>query len=475
MKKIMKKCAVLATLFAFVLSLSACWVFKAPGGKEDDNSGGKKTASTTDPAKLIAMLKTAKTGDTFTMGVYEQDGKTKNGAEPIEWTVVYQGVGKVLVLSNTVLLRKQFIETEDRFASGTYYDSAIRTWLSGAFYDGAFSDKEKEMILSTDIEVARRDGDAVSAASVTEKVFLLSAKEYMRYVQNLETVPYGVPSEALKKEEPYMSPVEGVPGVKEAMTWWLRDTGADLGHAADIPGYSTKVNGYGDDVVDKRGVRPAMWVVWDKDYMTAYENGEAGPQIDAEIENKLKSAKAGDVIEFGAYDVDPWTSDGYETMCWQVLEVKDDRLLVFMTEPFTTMRFVDQSADPSADLSTVTWENSTVRSSLNSDALLNDMFTPRELYMVRRTPVSTPDAKDSWARDGGADTEDRLFLPSAEEIRKYYPNASDRISDDRTYWLRTPAFTEPYMEHVRYDGEIDTGYGPDYDGVRPMMWLKRGY
>ena len=36
----------------------------------------------------LADNTTPKRGDVITMGTYEQDGNTKNGAEPIEWMVL---------------------------------------------------------------------------------------------------------------------------------------------------------------------------------------------------------------------------------------------------------------------------------------------------------------------------------------------------------------------------------------------------
>ena len=47
----------------------------------------------------LAENTTPKRGDVITMGTYEQDGNTKNGAEPIEWMILDEKDDRLLVIS----------------------------------------------------------------------------------------------------------------------------------------------------------------------------------------------------------------------------------------------------------------------------------------------------------------------------------------------------------------------------------------
>ncbi|MCF0111922.1 MAG: hypothetical protein HUJ58_08465, partial [Erysipelotrichaceae bacterium] len=88
---------------------------------------------------LRETLSEASVGDYIKFGTYEQDNKTNNGKEEIEWKVVAKSENKLLVVSRYVLTSKSY----DADAGKTWANTKIRTWLNGSFYDGAFTDVEK--------------------------------------------------------------------------------------------------------------------------------------------------------------------------------------------------------------------------------------------------------------------------------------------------------------------------------------------
>lgn len=59
---------------------------------------------------------------------------------------------------------------------------------------------------------------------------------------------------------------------------------------------------------------------------------KAGAIYDKYKVEKLKVAKAGDYVFFGAYEQDNNTSNGKEDVEWLVLEVKDGKALVISKE-----------------------------------------------------------------------------------------------------------------------------------------------
>ena len=75
----------------------------------------------------------AQAGDEITLGTYEQDNNTSNGAEPIEWTVLYNRNGLVYAVSKEILDAQQF-----NTANGD--GSTLKQWLKEDFYKAAFAD-----------------------------------------------------------------------------------------------------------------------------------------------------------------------------------------------------------------------------------------------------------------------------------------------------------------------------------------------
>ena len=151
---------------------------KSDSGKKDDDSGKKESetekdsSGKTDGAPSVSSVKeqlhTAKAGDTFRLGSFEQDGKDKNGNEPIEWTVLYQDVGKALVLSSKVLAEMEFQKAQEdedsRWVSAIWPDCDLRAWLNGEFYEQAFSED-----MSTITSRSRRTPKSSCSACLQKK------------------------------------------------------------------------------------------------------------------------------------------------------------------------------------------------------------------------------------------------------------------------------------------------------------------
>ena len=186
---------------------------------------------------------------------------------------------------------------------------------------------------------------------------------------------------------------------------------------------------------------------------------------------------------------------------WIVLEDEGDTLLV-MQEYI----FMGTAWDSATDGTNLTWENSQIRFNINSESYLSSFFTPEEIQDIQVSVVSNTAPGDSEMEISS--TEDRLFLPSIEEINLYFSTDEDRKAHyyddgpgspyittpmtgfgeagayDRTeytcaYWLRSPdtinyGFSKPGM--VNCYGSVGT-YGRVYNtwslGVRPMMRIAK--
>lgn len=200
--------------------------------------------------------------------------------------------------------------------------------------------------------------------------------------------------------------------------------------------------------------------------------------------NTSGNLRVGSRVVFGSYEQDNDTSDGKEAIEWVVLDVQGSRALL-------TSRYVLDGQQFDSHRENVKWENSTLRSWLNS-SFLSAAFSRYEQNAI--LSVTMP--------EGCVDT---VFLLSRSEVEKYYPVDADRLcvatpyATSRIYhqvnglgehatcrwWLRTIGelrHSAMYISH--YDGvvykmgftEADYGVPAEEDlynhvGVRPAMWV----
>ena len=197
-------------------------------------------------------------GDIVTFGSYEQDGDTRNGAEPIRWIVLDIRDSGLFLISEKGLEKAQFHSHNDKTG---WAGSDVRRWLNNTFLATAFSSSQQAAIQDTqvdnsagqhnpDVNKAGREGEPT-----TDKVFLLSYKEVLDYLMGQDRI-YCVPTQTAQTHGVNKSDKTYYNG--QRTTWyWLRS-----------PAYSSNAN-----VVDWNGkvetcimshnrgtVRPALWV-----------------------------------------------------------------------------------------------------------------------------------------------------------------------------------------------------------------------
>ncbi len=194
----------------------------------------------------------AQVGDIITFGSYEQDNKTANGKEQIEWKVLEKDQnGKMLLVSRYALDCRHYHSSVEKV---TWETSDIRSWLNNDFYNTAFSSSERAKIKITTLENRdNADYNTDGGNDTKDKVFLLSIDEAKAYLPStVERVCV-----ATKYAESQGSQLESL---TRSCRWWLRSPGSTLYNASFV-----KVDGFilqlGTPVsVEKRSVRPAMWV-----------------------------------------------------------------------------------------------------------------------------------------------------------------------------------------------------------------------
>ena len=173
-------------------------------------------------------------GDYIVFGRYEQDGDLSNGPEPIEWEIVAEENGRMLLISRYILDCQPYnTELEDV----TWETCSLRAWLNDYFYNTAFNSVEQNRILSVTLSNPDNAYYGTEGGNDTvDKGFCLSFDEVLNNYEFsvwYEDDQYGQVNE-FDRVDSLMANVsqyavdQGVRGIDdydEWGDWWLRTPG----------------------------------------------------------------------------------------------------------------------------------------------------------------------------------------------------------------------------------------------------------
>lgn len=224
-----------------------------------------------------------------------------------------------------------------------------------------------------------------------------------------------------------------------------------------------------------------------------------------------------DCIWFGEYLQKDTNGDGKvnvldkkQKIKWRILQVENNKALI-LSDKILDIKWYIEGCNTS-----VTWENSRMRSWLNGysemenkesldfskDSFINTAFNLEEKKAITVTRVVTPD-NEKKGTFGGSDTDDRMFLLSANECwesaygftKNQYDEAkqakiTEYVAQNReemvmpnaesfsSWLLRTPDSYQTLAGKVWADGEVvitsytaGSMYSNNFDGVRPACWI----
>ena len=196
---------------------------------------------------------------------------------------------------------------------------------------------------------------------------------------------------------------------------------------------------------------------------------------------KLKTAKVGDYVFFGAYEQDNNTSNGQEYIEWLVLEVKGGKALVISKYALDCQQY-------NTSYTYVTWETCTLRKWLNND-FINAAFSADERTMIPTVTVSA-DKNPDYSTNPGNATQDQVFLLSITEVNKYFSSDSARQCKPTDYavangawesdsgncwwWLRSPGDYQNSAANVYAYGDVNecgSNVNDADNAVRPALWI----
>lgn len=203
------------------------------------------------------MIQSAQIGDSILFGDYEQDGDFENGKEMIEWIVLDEQDGSILVISKYGLDAQSFNPNEEE----VYWEnSSLRSWLNGRFPDNSFSRESPSDVLQSTIinykyPEQEDENEDVSELVLEEyetrdRIFLLSSAELQQYF----------PQEDMRscKATEYAIQNGVTANADNSCNWWLRSPGAGRDEAEYVWEQYGSVVSSMQEVA--QAIRPVMWL-----------------------------------------------------------------------------------------------------------------------------------------------------------------------------------------------------------------------
>lgn len=180
-------------------------------------------------------LSNCNVGDIIQFGRYEQDGRTANGKEAIDWIILEVKDGKALVVTKYAIEARSYNHGDKYSQNVSWNECSLREWLNDDFLVAAFNQTETDLI---------------SITETSDKVFLLSVGMAEQYFSSDSDRQCQVTTYA--KEN-------GASEIDNNCWWWLESAESK----AIVVGYKGDICDYGNYVhidSDEYAVRPTMWI-----------------------------------------------------------------------------------------------------------------------------------------------------------------------------------------------------------------------
>ena len=183
---------------------------------------------------------------------YAEDGN----AQEIQWRVLDKKENSVLLLTEYGIDAKSYHENAYDI---TWENCTLRQWLNEEFLNEAFSDYEKKLIQTTNVDNSRAEGysryNTNGGNNTEDKVFLLSYKEAFEDYFSSDEERICMPTAYAVRSNRYVD--------EKACSWWLRSPGINQDVATNV--FSAGSPGYDYVYYDYNCVRPALWINLESD------------------------------------------------------------------------------------------------------------------------------------------------------------------------------------------------------------------
>lgn len=167
--------------------------------------------------------------------------------EPLTWTVLKEDNGSAMILCDYIIDAQAF-DYNNGVTRNNYKSSTVRAWLNDTFYETAFNDTQKGIIMTTTVNNAADttgyNPNNYACADTEDKIFLISRAEATDLFENgadrgKETTDYAKSQGSIN-------------------IWWLRSPYKSSGLAGVVENYGTMDRDYTE--CTNRGIVPALWL-----------------------------------------------------------------------------------------------------------------------------------------------------------------------------------------------------------------------
>ena len=453
------------------------------------------------------------TWDLLEFGKYDQDVIFQ--PNKIKWRILNIDEDSVFLLADQDVGGRIY----NTGSTATWETCSLRKWLNEDFYNVAFSETEKGLILPTDVvtEDNPLGENAVGGNDTEDYVYLLSTGEVSNseygFVSNESRILKGSDYARANDADRDTNKLNSL--YDNSAKWWLRSPGHVNSNAALVYDSGSVSS---DEFVYGIGytccVRPVINVkrsalsnatdageVDSKGNVSQGNDGFNNPRVNDNV-------TTWDCIYFGNY----YQTATYDNkpILWRVLSVKGNNAFIMADKGLDCKLYNDINGkeytdedDASYTDYACTWDKSSLREWLNKD-FYNAAFTNEEQNSIIQTTVSNKNTEDDTE---GIATTDRIYLLSAEEAAnkeygfEYNSGIVSKVTDyawingayraklydgeqyigNGYYWLRTPGMCVGYSAIGSianlFDLEYETwgrAYGKDdYEAlaVRPVMHI----
>ena len=240
----------------------------------------------------------------------------------MKWQVLSfdKTTGNAVVLSKDIIDSQQYYNNyNERTIDGktvypnNYEHSDIRAWLNGTFYDGAFSEKEKNAIIATTLDNSAysEEYSQYDSKSTTDKVWLLSYSEAQNTAYGFTSNISSTESRQAKGSEYALCQGLYKYSSNGCSYWRLRSAGYYYNYACYVDDDGYVFDG-GDVYFAHFGVRPALNIHLTSEISPSekYNVGDTvsfGSYPQSEVTDGELKAKLAEL----AGSTDGWTSYGY--------------------------------------------------------------------------------------------------------------------------------------------------------------------
>lgn len=154
--------------------------------------------------------------NTVEFGTWPQNGKN---AEPLEWIILEETRKELLLLCKYSIATKGFVfdfyNESYEYRNCLWEYSDLRHWLNEKFYQEAFDERQKDAILTTEIQTLCNDTESLDVFE--NKVFLLSEEQVNVYLttpelrKGIRTINAAKAPDVLQSDR----------GKQENIPWWI--------------------------------------------------------------------------------------------------------------------------------------------------------------------------------------------------------------------------------------------------------------